>query len=102
MTCLTVCDERSRKNCPRNASTDSFSIKSRPFDVKRHLSGLLYAKFRNGLILVSVFKFKTMQFWAISRKKIRRGIKIVHCINELLLERIATSKTLNCILRSIL
>ena len=33
-----------------------------------------------------------MQFWDITRKKIRRRIKILHCINKLLLERIETSK----------
>ena len=55
----------------RHTSTDSFLIKSRSSDVKRHL--------RLNLLL-SMCYFKTIQFWAITRIKIR--IKIVHYINE--------------------
>ena len=49
----------------------------------------------------SVFKFKTMQFWAHTSIKIKRRRKIVYCINKRLLYYVETSKTFY-FLRSIL
>ena len=76
----------------RHTSDISFLIKSRPFDVTRHQTGLLYAKFRNGVMLLSVFILnKKFSFGLLQEyKKQKVGINIVHCMNTRLLENIET------------
>ena len=62
----------SPEDVSRHTSTDSFLIKSRPFDVKRHKTWDTLSC----IILLGVIIFKTMLFWAInyqhSKKKKKR------------------------------
>ena len=50
--------------------------------------------------MLSVFKFKTMQFLAITSINIKKRIKIVHCINKRLAENIDTYNKDSLFLRS--